>query len=461
MLYYYAGIITRSRRVPAVHARTLFGSAKTSLGKEQVQEATEMEDEFLSEKQRTLARKEHHYGAHNYHPMPVVLNRGKGHQVWDIDGRPYLDFLSAYSACNQGHCHPKIVKALQDQAETLALTSRAFYNDCLGAFEEKITSLFGYDRVIPMNSGAEAVETAAKITRRWGYRVKGIPINQGRLIFMNGNFHGRTMLAVSASDDMVSRNQYGPYLPHIDHIRFGDADSLEQLLELGGKDTAGVVIEPIQGEAGINVPPAGYLKRVRELCTKHNVLMVADEVQTGLGRTGTLLRCDAEGVRPDVVVLGKALSGGMYPISAVLADNPIMLVLDPGSHGSTFGGNPIAAKVAMAALDVLIDENLVERSQKMGEFFREGLRQSLPSYVTVRGAGLLNAIVVPKKYSKHLERQATAMDVCLRLMEKHAILCKPTHENVIRLAPPLVIPQEDLKFTIDAIAESVHALFEN
>jgi len=418
-----------------------------------------LDDEFQSPQQRNIALREHHFGTHNYHPMPVVLTRGRGHRVWDMDGRAYLDFLSAYSACNQGHCHPKIVSAMQKQAEVLALTSRAFYNDCLGEFEEKITKLLNYDRVIPMNSGAEGVETAVKIARRWGYRVKGIPVNQARLIFMNGNFHGRTMLAVSASDDLVSRDHFGPYMTNIDHVRFGDADALEKLLQSYGNETAAVVIEPIQGEAGINVPAPGYLKQVRDLCTKHNVLMVADEVQTGLGRTGTWLRCDAEDVRADLVILGKALSGGMYPLSAVLGDSSIMQVLDPGSHGSTFGGNPIAAKVGIAALDVLIDEKLVERSQDMGEFFRSALVESLPSWTTVRGAGLLNAVVVPKRQSKLLQRQATALDVCTRLMNEHAVLCKPTHENIIRLAPPLVIPQNDLKYVADAIAESIDTIF--
>lgn len=393
--------------------------------------------------------------------MPVVLVRGKGHQVWDADGTPYYDFLSAYSACNQGHCHPKIVKAMQDQAGMLALTSRAFYNDCLGAFEKKMTDLFKYDRVIPMNSGAEGVETAVKIARRWGYRVKGIPDNEARLVFMDGNFHGRTTLAISASNDPMSRLHFGPYVPNLDHVPFGNADALEKLLEKQGKVTAAVVVEPIQGEAGIYVPPAGYLKKVRELCTKHNVLLVADEVQTGLGRTGTMLRCDAEQVRPDVVILGKALSGGMYPVSAVLADSPIMLVLDPGSHGSTFGGNCIAAKVGVAALEVLVDEKLVERSAVLGEHFRAGLRKTLPDWVTVRGAGLLNAVVVKPRFSKHLGREGTAFDVCMHLMRKHRILCKPTHEDIIRLAPPLVIPKQDLEIVIRSIGETVDTLFKN
>lgn len=399
-------------------------------------EAPELLDEFQSEKQREFAAKELKLGATNYHPMPVVLARGKGHEVWDVDGRRYLDFLSAYSACNQGHCHPKIVAAMIDQASTLALTSRAFYNNVLGDFEEKLTKTFKYERCIPMNSGAEGVETAVKIARRWGYRVKGIPENKARLVFMNGNFHGRTLMAVSASDDPMSKFQFGPFLPNLDHIPFGDAEALAQLLSKTGAETAAVILEPIQGEAGIVVPPAGYLKRVKEICEAHNVLMVADEVQTGLCRTGTMLRVDAEGVRPDMVILGKALSGGLYPISAVLADDRVLLVLDPGSHGSTFGGNPIAARVGVAALDVLIDEKLAERSHVLGGEFRASLRAALPSSITVRGAGLLNAVVIPSGYSKSLGRNATAFDVCLRLLNEHGILCKPTHEDIIRLAPP-------------------------
>jgi ornithine--oxo-acid transaminase len=449
--------ISKLRKVGGDFFARILGTNRSKMHKPL--QAPELLDEFQSSKQKAFAAVEYDKGAHNYHPMPVVLVRGKGHQVWDADGTAYYDFLSAYSACNQGHCHPKLVAALQKQAETLALTSRAFYNDCLGEFETKITKIFGYDRVIPMNSGAEGVETAVKIVKRWGYRVKGIAANQGRLIFMNGNFHGRTTMCISASDDPVSRQDFGPFVPNIDHVPFGDIVALEKLLAKQGTITAAVIFEPIQGEAGIYVPPAGYLQKVRELCTKYNVLMVADEVQTGLCRTGTMLRCDAEKVRPDVVILGKALSGGLYPISAVLADSPIMLVLDPGSHGSTFGGNPIAAKVGCAALDVLIDEKLADQSQQKGELFRKGLNDSLPSWVTVRGAGLLNAVIVSPRHSKHLGRQGTAFDVCMHLMTEHHILCKPTHEDIIRLAPPLVIPQEDLDVVVAAIAKTIETLF--
>lgn len=424
-------------------------------------EAPDLLDEFQSGKQRAFAAVEYVRGSHNYHPMPVVLARGQGHKVWDVDGREYLDFLSAYSACNQGHCHPLIVRALQEQAGKLALTSRAFYNDCLGEFTVKMTDVFRYNRVIPMNTGAEGVETAVKIARRWGYRVKGIAPNQARLVFMKQNFHGRTMMAVSASDDVMSSADFGPFVPNIDLCAFGDAAELETLLEQSGKDIAAVVLEPIQGEAGIIVPPAGYLQRVRELCTKHRVLMVADEVQTGLCRTGTLLRVDAESVRPDVVILGKALSGGLYPISAVLADDEVMNVLNPGSHGSTFGGNPIAAKVGIAAIDVLLNERLAERAQTSGEHFRRELERVLPKHITVRGAGLLNAVVVPKSHSKLLGREATAFDVCLRLLNTHGVLCKPTHEDIIRLAPALAIPTQDLDRVVAAMEETIGTLFKD
>ena len=416
-------------------------------------------DEFASPAQKRLANLEYTYGCHNYHPLPVVLSRGKAHEVWDVDGNRYLDALSAYSAVGQGHNHPKIVDAMIKQAQTLALTSRAFYNDVLGEFEKRVTEIFGYERVLPMNSGAEAVESAVKISRRWGYRVKRIPKNQARLIFMRDNFHGRTTLAVSASTDPDSFTDFGPFVPNLDHVTFGDADELDSVLRKHGDVVAAVVLEPIQGEAGIKMPPAGYLRRVRDLCTQHKVLMVADEIQTGLGRTGTMLRCDAEGVRPDIVTLGKALSGGLYPISAVLADSKIMDVLDPGSHGSTFGGNPIAARVGLAALDVLVDEKLPERARVLGERFRSRLSGAVPDLiangVVVRGAGLLNAVVVPARYSPAVGRDFTAMDVCLRLLRKHGVLAKPTHGDIIRIAPPLVIPESALDEIVDAIVESL------
>jgi len=387
--------------------------------------------------------KEDKFGAHNYHPIPVVLAKGKGIFVWDVEGKKYFDFLSAYSAVNQGHCHPKITQALTDQANTLALTSRAFYNNVLGDWEEYMTKLFGYDRMLPMNSGAEADETALKLIRKWAYKVKGIPANEAKIIVCEGNFHGRTITIVSMSSDPDARNHYGPYTPGFVQIPFNDLDRLEQ--ELKNPNVAGFLLEPIQAEAGVFVPDEGYLKKAADLCKKYNVLFVADEVQTGLGRTGKLLACDHENVRPDILILGKALSGGVYPVSCVLANNEIMLTIKPGEHGSTYGGNPIAARVAMAALDVIIDENLIENSNRMGEIFRREMKKVNSKMIEiVRGKGLLNAIAVKPNNEK------TAWDVCLRLKE-NGLIAKPTHEHIIRFTPPLIITEPELMEALEII----------
>ncbi len=387
--------------------------------------------------------KEDKFGAHNYHPIPVVLAKGKGIFVWDVEGKKYFDFLSAYSAVNQGHCHPKITQALTDQANMLALTSRAFYNNVLGDWEEYMTKLFGYDRMLPMNSGAEADETALKLIRKWAYKVKGIPANEAKIIVCEGNFHGRTITIVSMSSDPDAKNHYGPYTPGFVQIPFNDLDRLEQ--ELKNPNVAGFLLEPIQAEAGVFVPDEGYLKKAADLCKKYNVLFVADEVQTGLGRTGKLLACDHENVRPDILILGKALSGGVYPVSCVLANNEIMLTIKPGEHGSTYGGNPIAARVAMAALDVIIDENLIENSNRMGEIFRREMKKVNSKMIEiVRGKGLLNAIAVKPNNGK------TAWDVCLRLKE-NGLIAKPTHEHIIRFTPPLIITEPELMEALEII----------
>lgn len=392
---------------------------------------------------------EHHYGAHNYHPLPVVLSRGEGAFVWDVEGKKYFDFLSAYSAVNQGHCHPKIVKALTDQAQKLCLTSRAFYNDCLAPYEKYITEYFGYDKVLPMNSGAEADETALKLARRWGVVKKGIENDDVHIVCCGGNFHGRTISIVSMSDDPDSFANYGPLTPGFIRIPYNDADALEKVLEENGKKIAGFIVEPIQGEAGVFVPDAGYLTRCAELCKKHNVLFIADEVQTGIARTGKLLCCQHEGVRPDVLILGKALSGGVLPVSAVLADDDIMLTIKPGEHGSTFGGFPLAAKVAVAALEVVKEEKLAEKAEYLGNIFREEIQKvKSPMIELVRGKGLLNAIVINNKPGK------TAWDVCIKMAE-NGVLAKPTHGNIIRYAPPLVITEEQLREAIELIKKSI------
>jgi len=387
------------------------------------------------------------YGAHNYHPLPVVLSRGKGVHVWDVEGKKYFDFLSAYSAVNQGHCHPRIVDALAEQARTLTLTSRAFYNDVLGVYEKYITEYFGYDKVLPMNSGAEGDETALKLARKWGYEKKGIPDNEAKIIVCENNFHGRTITVISMSTDPDARGGFGPYTPGFITVPYNDLDALENALQ--DPNVAGFLVEPIQGEAGVYVPDDGYLTRSYELCKKHNVLFIADEVQTGIARTGKLLACDHENVRPDILILGKALSGGVYPVSAVLADDDIMLCIQPGQHGSTFGGNPVAAKVAIAALDVIKDENLAENATYLGEIFRSEMKKIKSDMISlVRGKGLLNAIVIEPKGDK------SAWDVCVK-MKDNGVLAKPTHDHIIRFAPPLVINETELYEAIELIKESI------
>ncbi len=390
---------------------------------------------------------EDHYGAHNYHPLPVVLTKGKGVYMWDVEGKQYFDFLSAYSAVNQGHCHPKITAALIEQVQTLELTSRAFYNNVLGVYEKFITEYFGYQRVLPMNTGAEGDETALKVTRKWAYTVKGIPANQAKIICCENNFHGRTISVISMSTDPEAREGFGPYTPGFITIPYNNIAALEQALQ--DPNVAGFLVEPIQGEAGVFVPDEGYLKKAYDLCKAKNVLFIADEVQTGIARTGKLLACDWEGVRPDVLILGKALSGGVCPISAVLADDPIMLTIHPGQHGSTFGGNPVAAKVAIAALEVIRDEKLAENALAMGEIFRSEVRKIQSPFIElVRGKGLLNAVVIKPVNGK------TAWDVCLK-MRDNGLLAKPTHDHIIRFAPPLVINETQVREAVAIIAKSL------
>lgn len=387
------------------------------------------------------------YGAHNYHPLPVVLSKGKGPKVWDAEGKEYFDFLSAYSAVNQGHCHPKIVNAMIDQAQTLTLTSRAFYNDVLGVYEKYITEYFGYDKVLPMNSGAEGDETALKLTRKWAYEKKGIAEGEAKIIVCENNFHGRTITIVSMSTDPDAKKGFGPYTPGFIVIPYNDLDALSKALE--DPNVAGFLVEPIQGEAGVMVPDEGYLSKAYEMCKEKNVLFIADEVQTGIARTGKLLACDHEGVRPDILILGKALSGGAYPISAVLADDDIMLTIKPGEHGSTFGGNPIAARVAVAALEVVKEENLAQRAEKLGNIFREEMKKVNSDMIElIRGKGLLNAVVIKPKNGK------TAWDVCLKMAE-NGLLAKPTHDHIIRFAPPLVISEEELMDALEIIKSSI------
>ena len=403
--------------------------------------------ELLSNKFIELEEK---YGAHNYHPLPVVLKKGEGIYVWDVEGEKYFDFLSAYSAVNQGHCHPKIIKALNDQASTLTLTSRAFYNDILGEYEKFITDFFGYDKVLPMNTGVEGGETAVKLARKWAYLNKGVPKNKAKIIFVHGNFWGRTLAAISSSDDPLSTNDFGPFMPGYEIIPYNDLSSLEESLK--DPNVAAFMVEPIQGEAGVVVPDDDYLLKAYELCKKNNVLFIADEVQTGIARTGKLICCDHHGFKPDILILGKALSGGVFPVSAVLSSDEVMLTIKPGEHGSTFGGNPLGCKVAMAALSVVKDEKLSENSELMGNYFRGKLNQ----YITkskiiklVRGKGLLNAIVI----NDH-EESDTAWNICLKLKE-NGLLAKPTHGNIIRFAPPLIINKNQIDQAVDIIINSV------
>ncbi|MCE5321042.1 MAG: ornithine--oxo-acid transaminase [Bacteroidales bacterium] len=406
----------------------------------------------LSSRASAFIAQEEKYGAHNYHPLGVVLSKGKGAFVWDVDGKRYFDFLSAYSAVNQGHCHPKIVEALTEQASKICLTSRAFYNDCLGPYEEFMHNYFGYDKVLPMNSGAEAVETALKLARRWGYIKKNIPENQALIVGCDGNFHGRTISIVSLSSDPDSYSQYGPFTPGLVKIPYNDVNALAQVFEKQGKNIAAFLVEPIQGEAGVFVPDDGYLKACFDLCKKYNVLFVADEVQTGIARTGKMLCCDHEGIRPDMVILGKAISGGVLPVSAVLADDEIMLTIKPGEHGSTFGGFPLACKVAIAALEVVKDEKLVEKSEYLGKIFRDEMSKvKSPFIAQIRGKGLLNAIVIKPHDGKE------AWDVCEKMAEL-GLIAKPTHKHIIRFAPPLVITEPELREAIGIIKLAIKAL---
>ena len=391
--------------------------------------------------------RESKYGAHNYHPLPVVLDKGEGIFVWDVEGKKYYDFLSAYSAVNQGHCHPKIVKALTDQAKVLNLTSRAFYSSALGEYEEYITKYFGYDKVLPMNSGAEADETAIKLCRKWGYDVKGIEDNKAKIIVCDGNFHGRTITIISMSTDPDSYKGFGPYTPGFEVVPYNDLPALEKALE--DPNVAGFLVEPIQGEAGVYVPGDGYLKAAFDLCKAKNVLFIADEVQTGIARTGKLLAVDHEGVKPDMLILGKAISGGVYPISAVLANDEIMLTIKPGEHGSTYGGNPMAAKVAIAALEVVKEEKLAENAERLGKIFRDELRKIDSDMIElVRGKGLLNAVIIKPKNGKF------AWDVCVA-MKDNGLIAKPTHDHIIRFAPPLVITEAQIMEAVEIIKKTL------
>lgn len=397
-----------------------------------------------------LVQLEDRFGAHNYHPLPVVLSRGKGVHVWDVEGKQYFDFLSAYSAVNQGHCHPKIVDALIEQAQTLTLTSRAFYNDSLGVYEQFITQYFGFDKVLPMNTGAEAVETAIKLARKWGYEKRGIAENQAQIIVCEGNFHGRTTTIISFSNDPDANKNFGPFTPGFIRIPYNDTKALEEALKQ--PNVVGFLVEPIQGEAGVFVPDAGYLSTSKALCEQANVLFIADEVQTGIARTGKLLAVDHENVKPDILILGKAVSGGVYPVSAVLASDDIMMVIKPGQHGSTFGGNPLAAKVAIAALEVVRDEELADNAERLGAIFRAEMNRIIEStdlIVSVRGKGLLNAIII-----NDTPESKTAWNLCVQ-MKDNGLLAKPTHGNIIRFAPPLVMTEEQLMECVAIIEKTI------
>lgn len=403
-------------------------------------------------KSEEFIKMEGKYGAHNYHPLPVVLSKGEGVYAWDVEGKKYYDFLSAYSALNQGHCHPHIIKALKEQAEKLTLTSRAFYNDALGPFEKFASEFFGYDKLLAMNSGAEAVETGLKLCRKWGYKKKGIPENKAKIIVCENNFHGRTITIISFSVDPDAKKDYGPYTPGFEIIPYNDLSALEKALE--DENVAGFMVEPIQGEAGVMVPDDGYLSKAYEICKSKNVLFIADEVQTGIGRTGKLLASEYENVKPDILILGKALSGGVLPISGVLANDNIMLVIKPGEHGSTFGGNPLSSRVATAALEVIRDEKLTENAYKLGVIFREKMQAFIDSdennfVQLVRGRGLLNAIVIDDS-----PESSTAWDICIKMAE-NGLIAKPTHGNIIRFAPPLVMTEEQLDECIDIIIKSI------
>ncbi|KAF2456769.1 putative L-ornithine aminotransferase Car2 [Lineolata rhizophorae] len=407
-------------------------------------------------------RDEAAFAAHNYHPLPVVFSRASGCEVWDPEGKHYLDFLSAYSAVNQGHCHPELVRALTEQASRLTLSSRAFYNDVFPRFARFVTHMFGFDMVLPMNTGAEAVETAVKIARKWGYKVKGIPENQALVFTVQENFHGRTFAAITMSTDPESRDNYGPYLPNIGSvcpetkrpIRYNNVEDVRELFETHGANTAAFLVEPIQGEAGIVVPDDSYLREVKALCEKHNVLLICDEIQTGIARTGKLLCHEWSGIKPDMVLLGKAISGGMYPVSCVLGSKDVMLTIEPGTHGSTYGGNPLGSAVAIRALEIIRDEGMIERAETLGHMFRNGLQEiNSPMVKVIRGKGLLNAIVIDEaKTNGH-----SAWDLCMMFKEK-GLLAKPTHQNIIRLAPPLVITEDQIRSSLKIIRESMEEL---
>jgi len=409
-----------------------------------------------SAKAAQYIQQEHKFGAHNYHPLPVVLAKGLGCKVWDVDGKEYFDFLSAYSAVNQGHCHPKIIAALTQQAGTIALTSRAFHNNMLGPYEEYVTKYFGYDKVLPMNTGVEGGETAIKLARKWAYEVKGVAKDQARVLFANENFWGRTLSACSSSTDPDCYTNYGPFMPGFDMVPYNDLDALEAQLKATADTVAAFMVEPIQGEAGVMVPDAGYLAGAQALCKKYNCLLICDEVQTGVARTGKMLASDYSGIKPDMLVLGKALSGGVYPVSAVLASDEVMLTIKPGQHGSTYGGNPVGCAVAMAALEVVKEENLCENAMKMGERFRaglEGMKANKDQIKTVRGKGLLNAMIIEPRDG------VEAMDLCMNMAEK-GLLAKPTHGDIIRFAPPLVITESQIDTALEIIESSVNELLK-
>lgn len=400
---------------------------------------------------KELIELENQYGAHNYHPLPVVLDRGEGAFVWDVEGKKYFDFLSAYSAVNQGHSHPRIIKTLIEQAQKLTLTSRAFYNSELGKYEKYITELFGYEKVLPMNTGAEAVETAIKIARKWGYEKKGIPSGEAKILVCSGNFHGRTTTIISFSNDDDARKNFNPYTTGFISVEYNDVESLRSAIEKDKDTICGFLVEPIQGEAGVNVPDEGYLSACYEICKEHNVLFIADEIQTGIARTGKMLAVDHENLKPDMLILGKALSGGVYPVSAVLADNKIMDVIKPGQHGSTYGGNPLACAVAVEALEVVIDENLAEKAENLGKIFRAEIEKMILEFSflkSVRGKGLLNAVLI-----NDTPESSTAWDLCVEMMN-NGLLAKPTHGNIIRFAPPLVISDADLHEAIEVLRQS-------
>ncbi|KAF2099090.1 ornithine aminotransferase [Rhizodiscina lignyota] len=419
-------------------------------------------DRYHATSSQQAVQTEASFAAHNYHPLPIVFAKASGVSVWDPEGKHYLDFLSAYSAVNQGHCHPELVKALTEQASRLTLSSRAFYNDVFPRFAEFVTQMFGYDMVLPMNTGAEAVETAVKIARKWGYKVKGIPHDEALVFSVQENFHGRTFAAITMSTDPESRDNYGPYLPNIGSfcpvtkkpIRYNNVDDLRTVLETHGERTAAFLVEPIQGEAGIIVPDDNYLREVKALCEKHNVLLICDEIQTGIARTGKLLCSEWSGIKPDMVLLGKAISGGMYPVSCVLASKDVMLTIEPGTHGSTYGGNPLGSAVSIRALEIVQEERLVERAEKLGKIFRDGLKDiNSPMITTIRGKGLLNAIVIDEqKTNGH-----SAWDLCM-LMKEKGLLAKPTHQNIIRLAPPLVISEQQIQESLRIIKEALEEL---